>query len=105
MPKYLPTALAIKFDKYTYSHQRSKNGSEIRNRKFNVLEIDITGEEWAAAGLAWRKRRADGIGEVLDGCADVVRAEKSHTRFRHWSLLQLLVYAFVDLSSILICAI
>ena len=74
MPKYLPTALAIKFDKYTYSHQRSKNGSEIRNRKFNVLEIDITGEEWAAAGLAGGKAGADGVRHVLNHRAQLVLA-------------------------------
>jgi len=60
----------------TYSHQGSKNGSKVRNREFNILEIHFSGEEWAAARLARRKGRAESVGKILNGLANIVGAEE-----------------------------
>jgi hypothetical protein len=60
----------------TYSHQGSKDRSKVWNREFNILEIHFSGKEWAAARLGRRQGRAESVGKILNGLANIVGAEK-----------------------------
>ena len=59
----------------TYSHQRSKDGSKVRHWELNSFEVHFSSKEGAAAGLAFREWRAEGVSQVLDGFANVIGAE------------------------------
>jgi len=59
----------------THFHQGTKNGPKVRHRDLNTLEIQVIGQEWAAAGLGWRERWAQCVSQVLDGRAHVIGTE------------------------------